>query len=195
LTRDESNAPDFHAPEFFWAQLAPGDHLVQLFDDERALLDSLEAFVTGGLMLDEGVAVIATPPHLAHLERRLRTRGLDVRALQLADQYIPLDADETLERFMRDGAPDPALFEAAIGRVIERARGHGRPVRAFGEMVALLWSRGERQATLQLEAFWQELCGRSGIALLCGYQKSLFSHDADAAIRQVCGAHSSVVMV
>ena len=33
-----------------------------------------------------------------------------------------------------------------------------RKVRAFGEMIALLWARGDRAATLWLEQLWHELC-------------------------------------
>src|SRR5690606_41858542 len=55
----------------------------------------------------DAVVVIATPNHLAGLEERLRQQGFDLFTLGLRDQYIPLDADETLSQFVVDDWPDP----------------------------------------------------------------------------------------
>lgn len=178
-------------PEFFWEPSRHGTHVVQLYDRDRTFLDALEAWVAGGLLLDESVIVIATPEHRQQLTRRLRQRNLEPTSLQIADRLILLDAAKTLGRFMRDGTPDPALFSEILDRLLERTR---RPVRAFGEMVVLLWESGQKQATLELENLWSSACQQHGIALLCAYPNDVFEGDSEQAIRHVCDAHTSVVM-
>jgi hypothetical protein len=181
------------APAVLWTELTPGSHVVQFCDDDSVLLDTLEAFCAGGLLLGEAVIVIATAAHLAALRQRLRARDMDLATLQIFDQLIALDAEETLKRFMRDGQPDAALFEALAGELLERARTGGRPVRAFGEMVQLLWERGQHDATLQLERIWQRICHAEQIPLLCAYRKDSFTSDDSGGIRRICQAHCSVI--
>lgn len=181
------------APAVLWAELTPGSHAVQFCDDDAALLDTLEAFCAGGLMLGEAVIVIATAAHLAALRQRLRLREMDIAALQIFDQLFTLDADETLKRFMREGQPDAILFEAVASELLERARAGGRPVRAFGEMVQLLWERGQHDATIQLENIWQRVCIAEKIPLLCAYRKDSFTGDDAGGIRRICQAHCSVI--
>jgi hypothetical protein len=52
---------------------------------------------------------------------------------------------------------------------MDRARGEGRRVRAYGELVAILWAQGNRGATIVLEQIWNRICATSGISLLCAY--------------------------
>jgi hypothetical protein len=66
-------------------------------------------------------------------------------------------------------------------------------VRAFGEMVALLWAQGHCGATVRLEYLWSRFCDQQGFSLLCAYPKSGFTSDAADSIRQICDAHSHVV--
>jgi hypothetical protein len=181
------------APAVLWAELTPGSHVVQFCDGDDVVLDTLEAFCAGGLLLGEAVIVIATAAHLAALRQRLRLREMDIATLQIFDQLIALDADETLKRFMRNGEPDAALFEAMASELLERARAGGRPVRAFGEMVQLLWERGEYDATIQLERIWQRVCVAEQIPLLCAYRKDSFTSDDPGGIRRICQAHCSVI--
>ena len=77
-------------------------------------------------------------------------------------------------------------------RRLQRARSHARPVRAFGEMVALLWARGDNAATIRLEHLWQTLCLAQGFSLFCAYPRSGFTQDAGDSIRQICETHSQV---
>jgi hypothetical protein len=35
--------------EVFWGEIAPCDHLVQIYEQEAAFMDSLEGFVGGGI--------------------------------------------------------------------------------------------------------------------------------------------------
>ena len=74
------------------------------------------------------------------------------------DQYITLDAGETLAKFMVNGAPDDERFEQLVTQLLARASQGGRQVRAFGEMVAVLWANGYMDATMHLEKLWHKLC-------------------------------------
>ena len=177
----------------FWGEMTPCDHLVQFYQDDGVLIDSLEGFVGGGISAGDGVIVIATPAHLAALERRLTSQGYNVAAAIAKGQYITLDAEEALSMFMRNGWPDDALFESLIESLIERAQIGGRNIRAFGEMVAILWAQGNNGATVRLEHLWNKLCQLNTFSLFCAYPKSGFTQDASLSIKEICDAHSRYV--
>lgn len=119
--------------------------------------------------------------------------GIDVEAMIAQDRYIALDAEETLAKFMIRDWPDDERFATLIGNIIKRATRGGRRVRAFGEMVALLWAQGHGAATVRLEYLWNEMCRRESFALFCAYPKTGFTVDAAEAIAHVCAAHSRVI--
>jgi hypothetical protein len=179
--------------QVFWGEMAAPEHLVQIYEREAAFLDSLEGFVGGGLESGEAAVVIATPAHRAELGDRLTRRGLDLAALTASDQYLALDAEETLGRFMRGGWPDEPLFANTVTEILARARQGGRRVRAFGEMVALLWARGDASATVQLEHLWHRLVEIEAFSLFCAYPRAGFPQDAMASMAALCAAHSRVI--
>lgn len=169
------------------------EHLVQFYEREGAFLESLSDFVAGGLLHGESVIAIATASHLGAVDTRLRARGFDVDRAIIQDRYIPLDAAGTLAQFMVNGWPDEQRFRALVSGLLARARRNATQVRAFGEMVAITWARGEHTATVHLERLWHGLCHEHGFSLLCGYPKSGFASDAHAAIGEICATHSEVV--
>ena len=92
-----------------------------------------------------------------------------LRAAKASGLYQPLDADLTLRKLSTSGRPDRRKFEQVVGVPVSDALARYGGVRAYGEMVSLLWMRGEHQAALELEELWNELIGYHPIALLCGY--------------------------
>jgi signal transduction histidine kinase len=117
---------------------------------------------------------------------------VDVKAATLRGQIQLLDAAETLAAFMVDGEPDWGKFKAVIGPVMERA--NRRPVRAYGEMVDLLWRDGNPGAALQLEELWHRLGTIYPFALLCGYVMRNFYREEDGQpFEEVCARHSQVL--
>jgi len=182
-----------HSFENFWGEIAPCEHLLQIYTGDDIFLDSLEGFVGGGIQKGDGVIVIATPAHLNALNQKLTARGFNLQTARERDQYIPLDTEECLARFMVKGWPDDKLFEQFIGELLARAGKNARRVRAFGEMVAVLWAAGRAGATHRLEELWQELCQKEGLSLFCAYPKSGFPQDADTSIREICAAHSKMI--
>jgi PAS domain S-box-containing protein len=72
----------------------------------------------------------------------------------------------------------------------------GRPacVRAFGEMVDLLWRDGRRRAAIELEHLWNEASAIHSFSLLCAYAISSFDEKGvDPQFEPVCGAHMHVI--
>lgn len=179
--------------DVFWGEIAPCDHLVQIYEDDGVFLDTLEGFIGGGLRAGDSAVVIATAAHLKALEKRLNAAGLDIDTDRSQDQYIPLGVEETLARFMVKGWPDDELFISAVTEIIARAKANGRKVRAFGEMVAVLWGRGDHAATVRLEHLWHEVCQTEEFALFCAYPKVGFTGDATESINEICAVHSKVV--
>ena len=92
-------------------------------------------------------------------------------------QLMMLDTDEILSKFMGGSTPDWQLFRLHVGGLIARAgagraRSKGAPrrrVRAYGEMVDVLWRDGNADAAVRLEELWNELAEVHRFDLLCAY--------------------------
>ena len=173
--------------------VGPCDHVMHIYENDGVFLDTLEGFVSGGLRGGETVVVIATSPHLYALEYRLKARDHDIDALRQTRHYIAMDAAEALSRFMVDGQPDDALFHASIATVIDQAQQGGQRVRAFGEMVALLWANGMHSGTVRLEHLWNTLCRDKGLSLFCAYPRSGSVQDSIESMAEIRALHSHVV--
>ena len=157
-------------------------HGVHVYDQEESLLTRLEAYVLEGTRLGETVVVIATPQHRQMLRERLA-------CWELEDAFLGLDAQATLERFMVDGLPDPHLFDLTIGALVRQHAGNG--IRAYGEMVSLLWKQQHLEGTKQLEELWNGLQAAVGFPLLCAYEAADF--DGRPGLAEICDLHTHVV--
>jgi hypothetical protein len=177
----------------FWREVAPCSHVVQIYEDEEVFLNLLEGFVAGGITVGDCVMVIATAAHLHALEDRLRSHGLDLATLAARDQYIALDAEETLAKFMVNDWPDYHLFMDTMNNLFEHARRHQRNVRAFGEMVALLWDEGKSGATVMLEYLWNTFSEKERFSLFCAYSQDGFNQDSHSAVKNICSTHSTMI--
>src|SRR6267143_4221963 len=84
---------------------------------------------------------LATPEHAFIIEERLRTRGLDAPACRAAGRLQVIDAAVALEQFMIGEEPDWGRFLSEVGGAVARgiASSTSGRVRAYGEMVDLLW--------------------------------------------------------
>ena len=183
------------ASEIFWGELAPCEHLLQLYEHDDVFLDTLEEYVFNGLKLNEGVVIISTTRHARDLTDRLKRRGINVAAERRKRNLIVLNAEDTLHSFVDDdGWPNDDKFFEVIGKILRQARGNGdRRVRAFGEMVAVLWDRGQNAATVRLEYLWQKLCREEEFRLFCAYPKAGFTDYAIKSLQDICSAHSRVI--
>lgn len=181
------------APSSEWHDIASGSHSVQFYEDDGFLLNSLSRWFDDGLSGFGACIFIGTQEHRLGVEERLALRGVDFASLSLQGRYNFLDAEDTLSSFMVDEWPDESLFRETIGRVVTRASHHGE-IRAFGEMVALLWTRGNRRAAIRLEEIWNEYLNNHPLTLCCAYPLSGFvSQDDPSLFLTVCGQHGSVL--
>jgi hypothetical protein len=179
--------------QIFWAEIAPCNHILQIYEDDKVFLDSLEGFVGSGILAGDSVIIIGTNLHLKELNNRLLKQGFDLNSLKENNQYIPLDALETLSKFMINGWPDEALFNNVVQEVIKQARSGNRKIRAFGEMVAILWAQGNNGATVRLEHLWNEFQEREEFSLFCAYPKIGFTDDPQNSIMDICKSHSQII--
>ncbi|HMA38417.1 MAG TPA: ATP-binding protein [Chloroflexia bacterium] len=182
------------APRAGWSEVGEAAHFAQFYETDHSLLHSLSGFIGAGLRAGEAGIVVATPAHRADLAALLQQQALDVDAARASGQYVVLDAAETLARFMVDGAPEPVRFAMVVGPIIAQAA-RGRPrVRVFGEMVALLWTAGNREAAIRLEELWNTLQQTQAFVLYCAYPMHGFDGAALAQpLDAVCAAHSHVI--
>jgi len=189
---------DSKGANVFWGEIAPCEHILQLYTSNSVFLDTLEGWVSGGLDAGEGIIIIATEENLNALENRLERgkRRIDLAAARSRGQYVTADAEETLSLFMTNGWPDERLFREVVSSLLDRARGYGRNlrrVRAFGEMVAVLWARGHNGATIRLEHLWNSLCRANGFSLFCAYPMIGETQEAHESMKEICAAHSRVI--
>jgi hypothetical protein len=169
-------------------------HAVQFYGTEKSLFETVACFLAEGLVSRQPAIVIATPSHRAGIVDHLCERLIDcAKALREGDLVI-LDAEETLDLFMTGDRPDYDLFDRNVGRLIEGCvNGRKRVViRAYGEMVDLLWKQGRTEAAIQLEMYWNKLAARFNFALLCGYAMGSF-YKQTQQLEEVCALHSHVV--
>lgn len=179
--------------EVFWGEIAPCEHVVQIYENDEDFLDLLTGFVSNGVNAGECAVVIATAAHLKALDERLTALGYAVPSLISQTQYLPLDAEGTLSKFIINDWPDENLFNKVISEVIEKAKGNSRKVRAFGEMVAILWAKGQVGATIRLEHLWNKFCQNEAFSLFCAYPESGFTQDASESVMHICSAHTKMI--
>jgi hypothetical protein len=169
-------------------------HAVQFYGDESELFRTIGTFLTEGLVSGQPAIVVATPAHTDAIAATLNSHRIDVaRARHLGD-LVMLDAEETLGTFMHGGMPDPGLFTRAVGDLIEQTlRGRGRtPLCAYGEMVDVLWRRGQTDAAIRLEVLWNELASVHTLSLLCGYDIGNF-YKEPSKLDEVVRQHTHVI--
>ena len=178
--------------ENFWGELAPVKQSIQLYASDEVFLKKLEAFVSGGLWAGDTVIVITTLAHRNALEKRLKARGVDIAAAKERDQYIPLDARTTLADFMANDFPDEDRFNRFVSDLLTRAHQQGPQVRAFSEMVSMLWTYGYHDATIRLEQLWHKFCDEKAFCIFCAYPRSGFTQEVSVSLAEICAEHSRV---
>jgi PAS domain S-box-containing protein len=169
---------------------------VQFYESDSYLCERVGEFIWVGLGAGQPLIIIATHDHVMALRQYLTGKFMSTdRAI--ADGLMTfLDAEATLGQISVDGTPSWPLFERHVGSLVRAVRAaHGeRPIRAYGEMVNVLWQRGRSSAALALEEMWNKLAAHEEFSLLCGYSLDNFSSSDDVAgFRAVCGTHSHVV--
>ncbi|HMD22843.1 MAG TPA: MEDS domain-containing protein [Streptosporangiaceae bacterium] len=171
-----------------------GGHVVQFYGHEEELADRVTGYLLGALQHDGVAVVIATAVHRRAFEGRLTRAGVDLAAAARAGTYRTLDAGDTVRALTTGGQLDRGAFDRVIGRLIADAGQGARPVRAYGEMVALLWDAGLVNDAVQLEEMWGSLGLSHSFSLFCSYPARSVTGDGHLeAFAEVCRLHGSVV--
>ena len=168
-------------------------HAVRFYDSKESLCRIVAEFLGAGFVTGQPGLVIGTPEHRAAIVQELQSRHFDVDAMQAAGDILLLDARETMSSFMVDGMPDGDRFKDRMTAAIEKVC-RGRTdvtIRAYGEMVDLLWKDGHTVAAVRLEMLWNKLAMTHDFSLLCGYAMGNFYKDA--SINEICQQHTHVI--
>jgi hypothetical protein len=168
-------------------------HSVYFYDTEDALIQRLVGIVHSALNSDNAALMVVTPDHAQQLMQLVSPRLF--RSVQDMTRLTIVDAETTLQKFMVNGQPDRDRFLAAIKALVDDAgipaERTGGTLTVFGEMVAVLWARGEKEAAIELEKLWNESLASGRFFLHCAYPKGLFTYETDqSAILSICEQHT-----
>lgn len=169
----------------------PG-HAVGFYALDSEGIDAVARFVASGWDLDECVIVVCTQAHRTAVDDRLVSRGYDPVARAEAGRYLVVDAHEAVRELLVEGHIDAAHFMSRLGEVLTQASTAGRPVRAFGEIVAILWEHGDVDAAIDLELLWNEILTEHDFTLLCAYPTDALDHAELVDVRRVCELHTDL---
>ncbi|HEY5258090.1 MAG TPA: MEDS domain-containing protein [Candidatus Baltobacteraceae bacterium] len=175
--------------------LGPCDHAVQFYGlDEPALIANAGAYLLDGLRKDDNVIVVAQPRSRTAFESYLGDQGVDHHGLQASGRLQVIDSEQTLDRFMVGGQPDSRRFNDVIGSLVRGALAPASGLRAYGDMVDLLWKRGQYPAAIRLEQLWHRLIADSSFSLFCGYEIDVLDPDLELGLLDaLLRAHSHLL--
>lgn len=169
------------------------DHLVTFYEHVDFLAASVCPFLLDGLRRGETVVVVATPAHRAAFADTLTDSGHDLARSRRVGRYVELDAATILAELLVDGGLCTARFDAHITRPMTEAATGTRGMRAYGEMVALLWEQGRLDLALEFEDRWNALLEQVPLPLFCGYPLSAFdTPETTARFHDVSARHTRV---
>jgi len=176
--------------------LSNAKHHVQFYERETYLVDVVTQYLREGLTAGDRLIAITTPEHREKFTARLNEEGVNINGHIELGELMFLDAQETLSKFMVNGVPDRSSFHNHVGGLIDQLRAGqwGVGVRAFGEMVDLLWRGGNADAAVALEGLWNELAAAQDFSLLCAYTMGNFTDVAQSDnFERICQEHGRVV--
>lgn len=174
--------------------IADVGHAVQFYRREPELRDCVGMFLADGIRQGGVSIAIATEGHLREFDAALREAAIDPEAARLDGRLVTVDAATLLSRFAKGGRIDRTEFSRSVGGIVRRAAETRRPVRAFGEMVSLLWEAGDVIGAIEVETLWNELRRELRFSLLCAYRGDSPGDDSHAdAMAAVCRLHEGVL--
>lgn len=152
-----------------------GSHILQIYDSDDFLSAAVAHFAAEGIKQSEAVLLSGSREHLAAIEARLRSLGVDVESGQL----------------VRTGL-HTALPHTAVDEALADPRFTG--VRWWGEITRTLYQRGEREAGLAAEKAADEIAKKQGVKILCPYLGDKYDPRAyNETLLELCCLHSHVI--
>jgi signal transduction histidine kinase/CheY-like chemotaxis protein len=169
-------------------------HSLQFYDNERYLASAVASSLTRDGIGDDRLLIVATPAHNGAFAAELAKAGVDVQSLQAAGRVVFADARAMLDELIVDGLPDGRRFAERVGGLVRQlSGGKGATVRAYGEMVDVLWRDGNIEAAHRLEDLWGELCATMPLTVLCGYGLDALAGDVTGAqFLRICRKHDHI---
>lgn len=169
-------------------------HSARLYRTDAELADAVSRFIVEGLRRGEAVLVIATAANWALFVARLaRHADIDLASTIVNGQLRIMDADLALSVVMSDGMPAWCRVHETASSIIEGGRKRFGGIRVYGEMVNILWQKGNRAAAEELELHWNALAYRYPVTRLCAYRVCDSDPDAyNELLGCVCRSHAEV---
>lgn len=178
----------------FPEKLKAHDHLVQFYDGEEFLLKTVINFIAPALLCGEGVVLIATEQHLRILKSSLQELQLPPEEFIEMGQLKMLDAEFILKQIMSHDQIDPVKFDAVVGAQLVEIGPRYETIKAFGEMVNVLWQQGRHIAAHELEKLWNSCLENKNVTLLCAYSMDALCEEKDGvSFIDICNCHSHVL--
>ena len=164
---------------------AAPNHLVQFYGADEELAAGVVPFLAEALDAGGVAIVIATESHRRLVATQLPAAG---------DRLVMLDAGEAVHMLLLDDRVARHRFDELIGDLVRATAAGGRPVHAYGEIVAVMWAEGEINAALELEGLWNALGREVPLSLYCAYPSDIVGEGVDVdALHHLCREHSAVV--
>lgn len=173
-------------------------------DRHKAVVYRANAFLTASMLAHlmpaltgQGSAiVVARPDRVAALAEAVKRSGFDFEKTRSRGAIRIHDASATLALLLDDeGELSVDRARKSLGDLFDGLDAGDHPVRIYGEMVSLLWERGDVDTALRLEELWNVLLEERGGELLCGYAAaSAVENPDDAMLRdRISVCHGGVV--
>lgn len=172
----------------------PHSHSIKFYGEPDSLFQTVAAFLGEGMTASQPAIIIATKNHVGGIVDQLQLLKFDVDDARRLGDLVILDADEMLSLFMVNNEPNAALFEHNIGGLIQQTLCNqaNTIVRAYGEMVDVLWKQGQTDAAIKLEILWNKLAHAHQFELLCGYAMGSF-YKQSSQFEAVVAQHTHVL--
>jgi hypothetical protein len=171
-----------------------GQHIVQAYQDENFLAEAVSVFTAAGLRRNDGIILIVTKAHGDLIRQRLQQEKCNLPEAVEHKQVILLDAEKYLSKFMHAGVPDEKLFKQTIGNMMDQLHQKFSTIRVYGEMVDILWRKGNRPASIRLEELWNDLGRDHQFSLFCSYAMDPLDKQVyDGSLQEVCAHHSHFI--
>jgi hypothetical protein len=173
-----------------------GMHAMLLRHDPEVFLDDVAGFFDGALRRGDATCVIAPADVRRGLEERLRALGWDLGLSSGHKRHVASDAAAALNRFMRDGLPDPDRLAEIVAELDEyrrdAAEGTTPRLTIFGNMAEMLSAEGNTKAAIALERLWDTLTHDLPFLTVCCYGTSCFHDGVPDLWPDACGAHRAL---
>lgn len=166
------------------------NHIVQVCKNVTSQAEILTRYIKEGLLNNEGIIVIARPSLRKTVLSKLDALGFDNQTVKNQGQVRFFDAEFLLSNILIDGTIEEQAFRNLVGIPVQFAQSKFGKVRAFGEMVDILWQRDLQDMAIQLEDLWEDLCANQSLRFLCTYLlDNLDPNDYDHALEKIYKHH------